>query len=68
MGLSVLPGEERDERIKALVASCRQVAEASGGPQHAEHDRRADAEGAEDEAADKQNPERRRGNEGSDGR
>jgi hypothetical protein len=30
-GFSVLAAQERDERIKALVASCRQVAEASGG-------------------------------------
>jgi len=31
IGFSVLPPAERDERIKALVASCRRVAEASGG-------------------------------------
>ncbi len=31
LGFAVLPEQERDERIKALVAACRQVAEASGG-------------------------------------
>lgn len=31
VGFAVLPEQERIERIKALVASCRQVAEASGG-------------------------------------
>jgi len=31
IGLSVLPPAERDERVKALVAACRRVAEASGG-------------------------------------
>ncbi len=31
IGLQVLPAAERDERIKAIVAGCRQVAEASGG-------------------------------------
>lgn len=30
VGFSVLPAEERDQRIRALVAACRQVAEASG--------------------------------------
>jgi hypothetical protein len=30
-GFSVLPAPERDERIKSLVASCRRIAEASGG-------------------------------------
>ena len=31
LGFAVLPEQERDERIKELVAACRQVAEASGG-------------------------------------
>ncbi len=31
VGFSVLPPSERDERIRALVAACRRVAEASGG-------------------------------------
>jgi hypothetical protein len=31
VGFSALPAQERDERIKALVASCRRIAEASGG-------------------------------------
>jgi tellurite resistance protein len=31
LGFAVLEPAERDERIKALVAACRQVAEASGG-------------------------------------
>ena len=31
VGFSVLPAEEREERVKGLVASCRRVAEASGG-------------------------------------
>ena len=31
MGFAVLPPAERDDRIKALVESCRKVAEASGG-------------------------------------
>jgi hypothetical protein len=31
IGFTVLPAAERDERIKALVAACRQVAAASGG-------------------------------------
>ena len=30
VGFSVLPPEERDERIRGLVAACRRVAEASG--------------------------------------
>ena len=31
VGFAVLPEQERSERIKALVGSCRRVAEASGG-------------------------------------
>lgn len=31
VGFGVLPEQERDERIKALVNACRRVAEASGG-------------------------------------
>lgn len=31
VGFSVLPPQERDERIQALVAACRRVAAASGG-------------------------------------
>lgn len=31
LGFAVVPEQERNERIKALVASCREVAEASGG-------------------------------------
>ena len=31
VGFAVLPAHERSERIKALVAACRVVAEASGG-------------------------------------
>jgi hypothetical protein len=30
-GFSLLPAEERDERVKSLVAACRRIAEASGG-------------------------------------
>jgi tellurite resistance protein len=31
VGFSVLPPQERDERIQALVAACRRIASASGG-------------------------------------
>src|SRR5689334_4348165 len=31
LGFAVLPEQERNERIKELVAACRQVADASGG-------------------------------------
>ena len=31
IGFGVMPEQERDERIKALVDACRRVAEASGG-------------------------------------
>ena len=31
VGFSVLPPEERDERVRGLVDACRRVAEASGG-------------------------------------
>jgi len=31
IGFSVMPAEERDERIRGLVEACRRIAEASGG-------------------------------------